>query len=120
MSTTHSLLEAMATERAARGPTVSTLRLLEKVLRQSRNPMSRYEIRRYLENRIGQSLLDEALRYMSDHGMVYDEGPGGKVVWLTDDPETLEWVVRHSKLTKADAIEIGRLVSRGLTKRLRP
>jgi len=44
--------------------------------------MSRYAIRQSLGNRIAQPLLDEAIEYMADHAMVFDEGPGGKVVWI--------------------------------------
>ncbi len=44
--------------------------------------MTRYKIRQALGNRIAQPLLDEGLEYMADHEMVYDEGPGGKVLWI--------------------------------------
>jgi hypothetical protein len=40
--------------------------------------MSRYQIR----NSIGQPTLDEALDYLADHDLVYDEGSGGKVLWI--------------------------------------
>jgi hypothetical protein len=66
----------------ARGPTVATLRAIEDVLRGEGAPMSRYAIRQSLNNRIAQPLLDEAINYMAEHAMVYDEGPGGKVVWI--------------------------------------
>ncbi|HEX9710842.1 MAG TPA: hypothetical protein VGB42_12860 [Candidatus Thermoplasmatota archaeon] len=65
-----------------RGPTVVTLRAIEEVLRAGGEPMSRYAIRQSLGNRIAQPLLDEAIEYMADHAMVFDEGPGGKVVWI--------------------------------------
>ena len=67
---------------AHRGPTVATLKGIEEVLRREAVPMTRYRIRQLLENRIAQPLLDEALEYMADHEMVYDEGPGGKVLWI--------------------------------------
>jgi len=44
--------------------------------------MTRYKIRQALGYRIAQPLLDEGLEYMADHEMVYDEGPGGKVLWI--------------------------------------
>lgn len=44
--------------------------------------MSRYEIRKTLGNSIAQPMLDEALDYMADHSLVFDEGPGGKVLWI--------------------------------------
>ena len=65
-----------------KGPTVATLKAVEEVLRQEAMPMTRYKIRQALGNRIAQPLLDEALEYMADHEMVYDEGPGGKVLWI--------------------------------------
>lgn len=68
--------------RARKGPTVSTLKVIEAVVRGAGVPMTRYEIRQTLGNRIGQPLLDAALEYMADHEMVYDEGPGGSVLWI--------------------------------------
>src|SRR6266545_4956553 len=65
-----------------RGPTVATLKAIEEVLRREAVPMTRYKIRQALGNRIAQPLLDEGLEYMADHDMVYDEGPGGKVLWI--------------------------------------
>lgn len=67
---------------SAKGPTVSTLRAIEDVLREAAVPLSRYAIRQALGNRVGQAPLDEALAYMAAHEMVYDEGPGGKVLWI--------------------------------------
>jgi len=67
---------------ATKGPTVATLKAIEEVLRQGAVPMTRYRIRQALGNRIAQPLLDEGLAYMADHEMVYDEGPGGKVLWI--------------------------------------
>lgn len=64
------------------GPTVATLEAIEAVLRRAAVPMSRYAIRQALANRVGQAPLDEALAYMAAHEMVYDEGPGGKVLWI--------------------------------------
>ncbi len=65
-----------------RGPTIATLKAIEEVLRRNPVPLTRYRIRQALGNRVAQPLLDEALAYMADHEMVYDEGPGGKVVWI--------------------------------------
>ena len=67
---------------APKGPTVSTLKAIEEVLRREAMPMTRYKIRQALGNRIAQPLLDQGLEYMADHEMVYDEGPGGKVLWI--------------------------------------
>jgi len=72
-----------------RGPTTTTLRAVEEVLRRTAVPMSRYEIRKKLGDRVGAPLLDEALDYMADHEMVYDEGPGGKVLWIRTSGATL-------------------------------
>lgn len=66
----------------SKGPTVATLTAIEHVLRETALPMSRYKIRQALANRVGAPALDEALSYMAAHEMVYDEGPGGKVVWI--------------------------------------
>ena len=65
-----------------KGPTVATLKAIEEVLREAAVPMTRYKIRQALGNRVAQPLLDEALRYMADHEMVFDEGPGGRVLWI--------------------------------------
>jgi len=65
-----------------KGPTVATLKAIEEVLRREAMPMTRYKIRQTLGYRIAQPLLDEGLEYMADHEMVYDEGPGGKVLWI--------------------------------------
>lgn len=73
---------------APKGPTVATLRAIEDVLREEAVPLSRYKIRKALGNRVAQPLLDEALAYMADHEMVYDEGPGGHVLWIRASAET--------------------------------
>lgn len=59
-----------------------TLRTVEGVLRKAAVPMTRYQIRKGLGNSINQTTLDEALDYLADHDLVYDEGPGGKVLWI--------------------------------------
>jgi hypothetical protein len=51
--------------------------------------MSRYQIRKALGDRIAAPLLDEALDYLADHEMVYDEGPGGKVLWIRASADTV-------------------------------
>jgi hypothetical protein len=73
----------------SRGPTVATLRAIEDVLRREAVPLTRYKIRQALGNRIAQPLLDEALSYMAEREMVYDEGPGGKVLWIRTSGQTL-------------------------------
>jgi hypothetical protein len=50
--------------------------------------MTRYKIRHALGLRIAQPLLDEGLAYMAAHEMVYDEGPGGKVLWIRTSDAT--------------------------------
>lgn len=78
-----------------RGPTTATLRAIEEVLRSAAVPMTRYAIRKELGNRVGAPLLDEALDYMADHEMVYDEGPGGKVVWTRAPATTVARLRGH-------------------------
>ncbi len=73
---------------APRGPTVATLKAIEYILRREAVPMTRYKIRQALGNRIAQPLLDEGLEYMADHEMVYDEGPGGHVLWIRTSEAT--------------------------------
>lgn len=73
---------------APKGPTVATLKAIEDVLRNEAKPMSRYKIRQALGNRVAQPLLDEALAYMADREMVYDEGPGGQVLWIRTSAAT--------------------------------
>ena len=78
------------TQTVRRGPTTATLRAIEDVLRKAAVPLSRYQIRNELENGVAAPLLDEALDYMAEHEMVYDEGPGGKVVWIRAPAATME------------------------------
>jgi len=73
---------------APKGPTVATLKAIEDVLRRKAVPMTRYKIRQALGNRIAQPLLDQGLEYMADHEMVYDEGPGGNVLWIRTSDAT--------------------------------
>jgi hypothetical protein len=79
-----------ATQAVTRGPTTATLRAIEQVLRRAAVPLSRYQIRKDLGNAIAAPLLDDALDYMADHEMVYDEGPGGKVLWVHATAATME------------------------------
>lgn len=69
-------------ETVRKGPTTTTLRTVEKVLKDAAVPVTRYHIRKELGNSINQTTLDEALDYLAEHDLVYDEGPGGKVVWI--------------------------------------
>ncbi len=71
-----------------RGPTLATVRAIEEVLREEAVPLTRYRIRQALGNRIASPLLEEALSYLADHEMVYDEGPGGQVVWIRTSAAT--------------------------------
>ena len=71
-----------------KGPTVATLKAIEDVLRRVAVPLTRYKIRQALGYRIAQPLLDEGLEYMADHEMVYDEGPGGNVLWIRTSDAT--------------------------------
>jgi len=71
-----------------KGPTVTTLKAIEDVLRREAVPMTRYKIRQALGNRIAQPLLDDGLEYMAEHEMVYDEGPGGQVLWIRTSAAT--------------------------------
>lgn len=73
-----------------RGPTTATLRAIEGILQKAAVPMSRYQIRKDLGNRTAAPLLDEALDYMAEHEMVYDEGVGGKVLWIRGTAGTLQ------------------------------
>ena len=73
---------------APKGPTVATMRAIEEVLRRESVPMTRYRIRQALGNRIAGPLLEQALEYLAHHEMVYDEGPGGKVLWIGADSAT--------------------------------
>jgi len=73
---------------APKGPTVATLKAIEQVLRREAAPMTRYGIRQALGNRIAAPLLDEGLAYLADHEMVYDEGPGGSVLWIRTSDAT--------------------------------
>jgi hypothetical protein len=77
------------TQVVARGPTTATLRAIEEVLRRAAVPLTRYQIRKNLGNRVAAPLLDEALDYMAEHEMVYDEGPGGKVLWIRATAATM-------------------------------
>lgn len=63
-----------------RGPTIATLRAIEQLLATTPGPLSRYRIRQDLPTKISAPLLDEALRYLADHALIHDEGPGGKVM----------------------------------------
>ncbi len=71
-----------STTSVVRGPTTTTLRTIEKVLAEAAVPMSRYEIRKRLGFSVGAALLDEALGYMAEHELVFDEGTGGRVLWI--------------------------------------
>jgi hypothetical protein len=81
-------MTASASLTRRKGPTLATLRAIEKVLRLAAVPMTRYKIRQALRNSVGQPPLDEALAYMAEHEMVYDEGPGGSVLWIQTSATT--------------------------------
>ena len=78
----------LTSQTARRGPTIATVRAIEAVLQEAAVPMSRYQIRQALGNSVSQPTLDEALEYLAGHGLVFDEGPGGRVVWTKLPPAT--------------------------------
>ncbi len=65
-----------------RGPTTTTLRAIQRVLQDAAVPISRYQIRKSLGNSVSQPTVDEALDYLASVELVYDEGPGGKALWI--------------------------------------
>lgn len=79
---TGSMARTASAPASPKGPTVATLEAIESVLRDAAAPMTRYKIRQALANKVAAPMLDQALSYMADHEMVYDEGPGGSVLWI--------------------------------------
>jgi uncharacterized protein len=63
-------------------PTLSTLAKVQGVLEAADGPISRYQLHKRLGGAVNYPVLDAALGYFSSLKVVYDEGAGGKVLWV--------------------------------------
>ncbi|MCA1819206.1 MAG: hypothetical protein LC620_04010 [Halobacteriales archaeon] len=63
-------------------PTLATVSKVQGVLEEAAEPLSRYELHKRLGGSVNYPVLDAILHYFSELKVVYDEGAGGKVLWI--------------------------------------
>jgi len=63
-------------------PTLATVSKVQGVLTDAGEPLSRYELHKRLGGSVNYPVLDAILRYFTELKVVYDEGAGGKVLWI--------------------------------------
>ncbi len=63
-------------------PNLATVSKVQEVLRDAGEPLSRYELHKRLGGSVNYPVLDAVLNYFAALKVVYDEGPGGKALWI--------------------------------------
>lgn len=66
----------------AANPTLATVAKVQRVLKNAEGPVSRYQLHKRLRGTVNYPVLDAILGYFAELRVVYDEGAGGKVLWI--------------------------------------
>ncbi len=72
-------------------PTLKTDQMVEEILKEAKEPLSRYEIMKRAKNRIMRQTLNTIIEYLEKRGMVLDSKKG--VVWAYTPPAKMrKWL----------------------------
>lgn len=75
-------------------PTLKTVLMVEKILKEAKEPLSRYEIMKRAENKMMRQTLNTVIEYMEKRGMVLDSKKG--VIWTYTAPEKMKKLLKDS------------------------
>lgn len=63
-------------------PTLATVAKVQAILEAADGPMSRYQLHKRLRGTVNYPVLEAILGYFAELKVVYDEGPGGRFLWI--------------------------------------
>lgn len=73
-------------------PTLKTVLMVEGVLKEAKEPVTRYKIMKKLNNKIMLQTLEVVIDYLEERGMVLDGREKG-IVWTYTPPQKMkEWL----------------------------
>jgi len=75
-------------------PTLKTVLLVEEILKEAKEPLSRYEIMKRAKNKIMRQTLNTIIEYMEKRGMVLDSKKG--VFWTYTPLEKMKRLLKES------------------------
>ena len=85
---------AMETVQILHYPTLKTVLLVEEILKNAKEPLSRYEIMKRSENKIMRQTLNTTISYLEKRGMALDSEKG--VIWTYTPPGKMRKWLRDS------------------------
>ena len=72
-------------------PTLKTVLMVEKILRDAKEPVSRYEIIKRMKNKIMRQTLNIIVQYLIERNMILDTDKG--ILWVYTPPKKMnEWL----------------------------
>jgi phage pi2 protein 07 len=72
-------------------PTLKTVLMVENILREAKEPLTRYEIMKRMKNKVMRQSLNIIIQYLVERNMVIDSEKG--VLWVYTPKEKLnEWL----------------------------
>ena len=75
-------------------PTLKTVLMVEEILKDAKEPLSRYEIMKRSNNKIMRQTLNTIIEYLEKRGMILDSGKG--VIWTYTPPEKMKKWLKDS------------------------
>ncbi|MBN2067558.1 MAG: hypothetical protein JW744_03760 [Candidatus Diapherotrites archaeon] len=75
-------------------PTLKTVLMVENILKEAKEPLSRYEIMKRSDNKVMRQTLNTILAYLEKRGMVLDSEKG--VIWTYTPPSKMKKWLRES------------------------
>lgn len=75
-------------------PTLKTVLRVEEILKEAKEPLSRYEIMKRAKNKIMRQTLDTILAYLEKRGMVLDSEKG--IIWTYTPPAKMKKWLKDS------------------------
>lgn len=75
-------------------PTLKTVLMVEDILKDAKEPLSRYEIMKRADNKIMRQTLNTILAYLEKRGMVLDSKKG--VIWTYTPPAKMKKWLKES------------------------
>lgn len=85
---------AAKTHKVLHYPNLKTVLMVEKILKDAKEPLSRYAIMKRAKNKIMRQTLNITIEYLEERGMVLDSEKG--VVWTYTPPEKMKEFIRKS------------------------
>ena len=75
-------------------PTLKTVLMVEEILKEAKEPLTRYEILKRSENKVMRQTLNTIIEYMERRGMVLDSKKG--IIWTYTPPAKMRKLLKES------------------------